>query len=46
MYDPDVDPAKDDPNDAEPGLFWDLNDDQISVYRTGGTWFQVFFAGI
>lgn len=42
MYDSDVDPAKDDP-DEDHGL-WELDEEQIHVYRMGGTWREVFSA--
>lgn len=43
VFNPDVDPARDDPN-PEYDILRELSDDQITVYRMGGTWAQVFFA--
>ena len=43
MYDPDSDPARDDPN-PEDNIFWELDEDQLFVFRTGGTWADVFSA--
>jgi hypothetical protein len=43
MYDPDSDPARDDPNPPD-NIFWDLDEEQLFVFRTGGTWADVFRA--